>query len=233
MVSEPAMMDQSSTARQTPNLVSSSSLTDFTVPAPLKFLISNLKNLVLTQLTADNYTIWRLQLLQHITANGFSGHLTGSSVCPSNPIDLSFTGWNLIDKNLISALLSTISPSILPYVISFSTAHEAWTTLEKRLQSASHSRVIQLKNELHHVQKKDCSMQQYLAKIKTIVDTIAASGSNVDREDIILYILNGLPSSYNLLSVSLTFDALARSPKTHQTQAPMFIVVHCLKFIIY
>ncbi|PKU81649.1 Retrovirus-related Pol polyprotein from transposon TNT 1-94 [Dendrobium catenatum] len=51
-------------------------------------------------------------------------------------------------------------------------------------------------------------MQQYLAKIKTIVDTIAASGSSVDQEDIILYILNGLPSSYNSFKTSIRTSLL-------------------------
>ncbi|PKU86871.1 Retrovirus-related Pol polyprotein from transposon TNT 1-94 [Dendrobium catenatum] len=44
---------------------------------------------------------------------------------------------------------------------------------------------------------KNLTMQQYLTQVKTIVDNIAASGSKIDPEDIILYILNGLPASYN------------------------------------
>ncbi|PKU60961.1 Retrovirus-related Pol polyprotein from transposon TNT 1-94 [Dendrobium catenatum] len=44
---------------------------------------------------------------------------------------------------------------------------------------------------------KNSTMQQYLTQVKTIVDNIAASGSQVDPEDIIIYILNSLPSSYN------------------------------------
>ncbi|PKU86910.1 Retrovirus-related Pol polyprotein from transposon TNT 1-94 [Dendrobium catenatum] len=43
---------------------------------------------------------------------------------------------------------------------------------------------------------KNLTMAQYLIEIKNIVDNIAAAGSKVDTEDIILYILNGLPSSY-------------------------------------
>ncbi|KAI0497520.1 hypothetical protein KFK09_020751 [Dendrobium nobile] len=39
-------------------------------------------------------------------------------------------------------------------------------------------------------------MIQYLKEVKSIVDQIAAVGSTVDNEDIILYILNGLPMSY-------------------------------------
>ncbi|KAL0906248.1 hypothetical protein M5K25_024726 [Dendrobium thyrsiflorum] len=50
---------------------------------------------------------------------------------------------------------------------------------------------------------RDSTMMQYLAQVKTIVDNIAAAGSQVDVEDIILYILNGLPSSYNAFKTSI------------------------------
>lgn len=201
------MAGQTSAAFTPPPSSLSSPLADYTIPAPLKFLISNLKTLVPTQLIADNYAIWRLQLLQHFTANGFAGHLSGATPCPAEPSHPDFASLNLVDKNLISALLSTISPSILPYVISSSTAQEVWTVLERRLQSSSQSQILQLKNELHHIQLKNSSMQQYLTQIKTIVDTIAASGSVVDPEDIILHTLNGLPS-YNSFKAAICTSQL-------------------------
>ncbi|PKU86451.1 5'-3' exoribonuclease 2 [Dendrobium catenatum] len=44
---------------------------------------------------------------------------------------------------------------------------------------------------------KNSTMQQYLANVKNLVDNIAASGSTIDAEDILIFILNGLPSTYN------------------------------------
>ncbi|PKU67943.1 Retrovirus-related Pol polyprotein from transposon TNT 1-94 [Dendrobium catenatum] len=46
-------------------------------------------------------------------------------------------------------------------------------------------------------------MSQYLPEIKTLVDNIAAAGSQVDTEDIILYILNGLPPSYQSFKTAI------------------------------
>ncbi|PKU59756.1 Retrovirus-related Pol polyprotein from transposon TNT 1-94 [Dendrobium catenatum] len=75
---------------------------------------------------------------------------------------------------------------------------------------------------------KDLSVQQYLTRIKTIVDNISASGSKIESEDIMLHILNGLPSSYNsfkstirnsLLPVDLdTFYALLCNEEIHLHQ---------------
>ncbi|PKU66252.1 hypothetical protein MA16_Dca014102 [Dendrobium catenatum] len=56
---------------------------------------------------------------------------------------------------------------------------------------------MQLKNELYRVQMKDLPMQQYLTRIKSLVDNISASGSQIDPEDIMLHILNGLPPTFN------------------------------------
>ncbi|KAI0507212.1 hypothetical protein KFK09_013334 [Dendrobium nobile] len=46
-------------------------------------------------------------------------------------------------------------------------------------------------------------MTQYLADIKSLVDNIASAGSTVDTEDIILYILNGLPPSYQSFKTAI------------------------------
>ncbi|PKU82870.1 Retrovirus-related Pol polyprotein from transposon TNT 1-94 [Dendrobium catenatum] len=193
------MADQESTnthPNPSPSLSGQQSA-DLTIPPQLKFLISNIKNLIPHALTADNYAIWRIQVLQQFTANGYAGHLTGASPSPADVTSPEALRWQLEDNNLLSALFSTISSSILPYIITSTTAQEVWQVLERRLQPTCRSRVIQLKNELHHVQMKNLTMQQYLSQIKTIVDSIAASGSKVDPEDIIIHILNGLPSSYN------------------------------------
>ncbi|KAI0500641.1 hypothetical protein KFK09_018857 [Dendrobium nobile] len=214
-------MASSGSAASAPAEVSSLSaaMTEFSVPSSLKFLMSNLRHIVSTSLTHDNYPIWRLQVFKLFSANGFEGFLTGSITAPvvssttSNADELHL--WKQVDQNLVSALLSTISSSVLPYIISLSTAHEIWSVLEKRLQPTNRSRVIQLKNELHHIQMKDLTMTQYLAQVKTLVDNISSSGGHIDVEDVILHTLNGLPSIYNpfksrirIIQQSITLDAL-------------------------
>ncbi|KAI0494689.1 hypothetical protein KFK09_024832 [Dendrobium nobile] len=208
------MGDQES-ANSLPPFTSSSSTfqtgstsNEISIPAPLKFLVSNIKNLIPHPLTAKNYAIWRMQILQHFQANGYSGHLNGDLPAPVDPSTQEHVRWQFMDNNILPALFSTISPSILPYIIFSTTSHAAWSILEKHLQPTNRSRVIQLKNELHHIQMKNLTMQQYLARIKSIVDNIAASRSKIDPEDIILHILNGLPSIYNSFKTSIRTSLL-------------------------
>ncbi|PKU73369.1 Retrovirus-related Pol polyprotein from transposon TNT 1-94 [Dendrobium catenatum] len=52
------------------------------------------------------------------------------------------------------------------------------------------------------------TMQQYLSQVKNIVDNIAAAGSKIDPEDIVLYILKGLPSTYNSFKTTVRTSPL-------------------------
>ncbi|KAI0493150.1 hypothetical protein KFK09_027426 [Dendrobium nobile] len=199
-------MATSSTGSQTTENQDTETLDTYNIPGSLKFVISNIKIIANNPLSSDNYTIWRSQVLKLLTANGFLPYIQTSTPIPdrlkiqpdgttaTNP---KYSEWVLIDQNLAADICSTVSPAILPYVINLTTTATIWSTLERRLQSSNRSRVIQLKNELHNLQMKNDTMSQYLTTVKSIVDNIAAAGSVLDQEDIILYTLNGLPASYN------------------------------------
>ncbi|KAL0903685.1 hypothetical protein M5K25_028083 [Dendrobium thyrsiflorum] len=184
---------------------SQSLLNPLNIPPQLKFVLSNIKNLVSTPLTSENYPIWRSQVEKIYTANGFKGFLDGSSKPP--PQDQSPSSspdvWHFLDHNLAAALFSIITPSILPYVLSLTHCAKIWATLAHRLQASTRSRLIQIKKELHHLSKGDQSMSQYLLTVKSKVDALSAAGSSLDPEDVILYILNGLPATYQAFKTAI------------------------------
>ncbi|PKU77483.1 Retrovirus-related Pol polyprotein from transposon TNT 1-94 [Dendrobium catenatum] len=195
----------SSTSSPTNNSDAPPASDNVAIPPQLKFFMANVKTMVTVQLNTDNHLIWKSQLLKLFAANNYEGYLTGATEKPAkqilgidgsvrvNPL---FTTWMLIDQHLASAIYSTVSASLLPYILNLESTHEIWTTLELRLKSTHRSRLLQLKNELHQLQLGDKTMFQYLTEIKTKVDAIAAAGSSIDTEDIILYTLNGLPGTY-------------------------------------
>ncbi|KAI0507949.1 hypothetical protein KFK09_014077 [Dendrobium nobile] len=189
-----------------------SSPTEVSIPAQLKFFMSNIKTLVTVQLTIDNHLIWKSQLLKLFIENNFEGYLKGTMVKPlkllsstdgSSTLNPLYTSWLLIDQHLASAIYSTISASLLPYILNLETTHDIWMTLERRLQSSNCSRILQLKNELHQLQLGDKTMFQYLSDIKDKVDAIAGAGAHIDSENIIHYTLNGLPNTYQSFKTSI------------------------------
>ncbi|XP_020681658.2 uncharacterized protein LOC110099005, partial [Dendrobium catenatum] len=183
-----------------------------TIPSALKFVVSNLKTIVSIQLDADNYPVWKAQIAKNFRANGFDRFLDSSFSLPAADTSQSDgtstqnrqrTQWLLTDQNLAAALCSTISSPILPYVVHLDSTAAIWSMLESRFQSTNRSKVIQLKNSLHNIALKNQSISEYLFEIKKIVDQITASGATVDHEDVILYILNGLPPAYQSFKTSI------------------------------
>ncbi|PKU87463.1 Retrovirus-related Pol polyprotein from transposon TNT 1-94 [Dendrobium catenatum] len=210
--------------------------TDVVIPATLKFLLANIKNVINVQLLPENYPTWRSAIYKLFAANHFSGYLDGTVLPPPKHL-LTATGqltlnpqhstWTLIDQNLSVALFSTISPPILPYILTLETSASIWKTLEQRFFSTNRSRVIQLKNELQSLSMLNKTMTEYLAAIKTTVDNIRSAGGTVDNEDVLHYILNGLPPSYQSFKTTIRSSlhpislddlySLLRSEEVHQT----------------
>lgn len=73
-------MEQSATS-QLEDQLDSLSLNEVVIPSALKFQITNIKSIVSTQLTSDNYSTWRSQMLKQFKANGFLSFLDGSNSC--------------------------------------------------------------------------------------------------------------------------------------------------------
>ncbi|PKU60455.1 Retrovirus-related Pol polyprotein from transposon TNT 1-94 [Dendrobium catenatum] len=71
------------------------------------------------------------------------------------------------------------------------------------------------------------SMTDYLASIKSIVDNIRAAGGTIDNEDVLHYIINGLPPSYQSFKTTIRSSlqpislddlySLLRSEEVHQS----------------
>ncbi|KAI0492292.1 hypothetical protein KFK09_026562 [Dendrobium nobile] len=169
----------------------------------LKFVISNLKFLVPLSLTPDNFPIWSTQIAKLFKANGFAAFLDPKSAAENLDPNQDSNQWIVMDQNLATSMCSTISPVVLPYVIHLESTQEIWSTLHTRFQSSNRSKVIQLKNELHNISMQTMSMMQYLTEIKKIVDQISSTGSSFDLEDVMTYILNGLPPAYQSFTTTI------------------------------
>ncbi|KAI0501098.1 hypothetical protein KFK09_019316 [Dendrobium nobile] len=157
-----------------------------------KFVL--ISTIVPEPLSNENYPIWKSQILKLLRANGFANFLDNAVQKPSrllqytdgsSELNPAYTHWILVDQNLAAALCSTISSSILPYVLHLDRCADIWTTLEQRLQASNRSRVIQLKHELHNILMRNLSMTQYLTAVKTLIlreGGLELASSSLSRE---------------------------------------------------
>jgi hypothetical protein len=56
---------------------------------------------------------------------------------------------------------------------------------------------MQLKQELHNLQKNKMNISDYSTKVKNLADVFASIGTPVDDEDLVAVTLNGLRKDYS------------------------------------
>ena len=94
--------------------------------------------------------------------------------------------------------------SQIGYVRHAKTARDAWNSLVNVHESKGLIRKLQLRRDFFSVQKRDDeSVQKYVDRCQLLYDQLAAIGSNLSDEDIVLMILTGLPASYAPLIMAL------------------------------
>ena len=80
---------------------------------------------------------------------------------------------------------------------------EAWDTLVKMFATNTKARKIQLKNELHTVERKNMSISDYALKIKGICENLASINVSVDDDDKVEVCLRGLGPQYRAFATSI------------------------------
>ena len=88
-------------------------------------------------------------------------------------------------------------------IIGHTSSHSAWVALEKIFSSSSRARSMQLRLELQTTRKGSMSMIDYIMKIKSVADSLAAIGKPVYNQDQVMNLLGGLSIDYNAVVTAL------------------------------
>lgn len=115
-----------------------------------------------------------------------------------------FVAWMRTDQALMAWLLASIFQSMLGRVVCCTTSDHIWITLEQLFTGSSRARVLQLCFQLQLINKGSMSINDYILKMRRVADNLNAAGQIISDEDLILYILGGLGSEYDLVVVNLT-----------------------------
>jgi len=80
---------------------------------------------------------------------------------------------------------------------------QAWDTLVKMYSTNTQARKMQLKQELHNLQKNKMNISDYFKKVKNLADALAFIGTLIDDEDLVVMTLNGLGKDYSQFRTSI------------------------------
>ena len=100
------------------------------------------------------------------------------------------------DNLIFSALVGSLTPSIIPLIQQTNSSREAWTTLANIYARPSRGRIKQIKEQLKHATKGSQTITEYMHFIKTRTDKLALLDKPLEDEDLIEKILDGLDDEY-------------------------------------
>lgn len=168
------------------------------------------------KLGITNYILWKTQVLSSIRANACEGFIGGTNAQPQRLIIQSnnnqrvttlpnpdFLIWQRQDQALMSWLLSSMTKEVLGHVTSCTLSLELWRDIESSFSSQTKAKILQLRMQLQNSKKWPLTVTDYYTKVKMKAANFIASSTFISDEELILYILGGLGSEYDLVVVNI------------------------------
>lgn len=175
----------------------------FTVPASAPVTFSHS---ISEKLDDKNFLLWRQQVEPVIKAHKLYHYVVCPTIPPrfltdtdrdSGTVNSAYTAWEQQDQMLLSWLQSTLSSSILARVLGSVHSYEVWEKIHSYFQHQTRAKARQLRTELRHLSLEDKPVDEFLAKVKSLVDSLAYVGDPVSPKEHLDVILEGLAQDYD------------------------------------
>lgn len=147
---------------------------------------------------------WSIQFQSTLAGNGLFGFFDGTEVAPPryalntegevlSEETTAYKTWKQTDMALLSLLMATLEEDIVDVIIGCKTSQQAWLALQEKFSAVSRVSIMQLQT----IQKGGENIEKYLQRVKSARDQLLSVGVVIQEEDIIIFILNGLPDEYS------------------------------------
>nr|KYP72170.1 hypothetical protein KK1_004754 [Cajanus cajan]KYP72182.1 hypothetical protein KK1_004768 [Cajanus cajan] len=144
--------------------------------------------MISSKLDETNFLIWRQQVEPVIKAH----RLQHFVVCPKNPLRFlnetdrdagklnpEYIAWEQQDQILMLWLQSSLSPTILSRVLGSNHLYQVWDKIHDYFHKQTRARARQLRTELRSTSLEEKPMEEFLLRIKALVDALASFGESV------------------------------------------------------
>lgn len=186
-------------------------------PVPIN-IAATLSAAISIKLDQENYLLWKAQALPALHGNDLFGFVDGSNAAPpkripaavgsSNQVDNpEYAAWHKQDQQVLSGLLTSLTPAVLGHVQLLKTSAQVWEALDRTFASRSKARIVQLRTALVKPKKRDTSMSAYYQHTKKIADTMAMIGNPLSDDEVVSYILAGLGEDHENFTTSMSVIA--------------------------
>jgi hypothetical protein len=107
--------------------------------------------------------------------------------------------WIQQDQAILSAFVSSMTEDVVGMVMFAGTSREAWETLAGAFATTLFARSSGLHQQMAELKKHDMTVNVYFHKMKALADELTSIGQPLRDDELISYILAGLPKEFDAL----------------------------------
>jgi hypothetical protein len=171
----------------------------------------DINQIVSEKLDKNNFHAWKFRMTNFLMGKGFWDYVEGENEDPpelpeenATAVQIkAFKDWNQGAHKVMYWLSVSVTDIMIGHIQDAHTPAEAWQNLVQMFQTNTKARKLQLKQELHTMEKKNMSINEYSLKIKGIVESLASINVFVDDDDLVSVCLNGLGKEYKPFKTSI------------------------------
>lgn len=165
------------------------------------------------KLTKQNHPLWAAQILTTLRGAQLEEHIVSTTAAPAAEIEKEdgdkdkktkivipnpeYKTWFVQDQQVLGFIFSSLSREVLQQVAGARTAAQAWNMIDDMFSCKSKAGTINVLLALTTTQKGPMSISEYIAKMRSLADEMAAAGKPLDEEELVAYIINGLDSEFD------------------------------------
>eukprot|EP00261_Vitis_vinifera_P039164 XP_019080407.1 PREDICTED: uncharacterized protein LOC109123862 [Vitis vinifera] len=153
-----------------------------------RFVPINFNHSLSVKLDNKNFLIWKQQIVSAIRGYGLQ-----KFVFSDDEVQFNFSPEKMRD----------LEKQLRNSSIGYDTSFLLWGRLEQYFASQTRAKAKQFKTQLQHTKKGGSTIDEYLAKIKVCVDSLASVGVSLSTKDHVESILDGLPNDYESFVTSV------------------------------
>jgi hypothetical protein len=163
-------------------------------------MLDNINQIVSEKFDKNNFHAWKFRMINFLMGKKIWDYVEGENEDPpelpeenATTVEIkAFKDWNQGACKVMYWLFISVTNTMIGHIQDAHTPAEAWQNLVQMFQTNTKARKLQLKQELHTVEKKNMSINEYSLKIKGIVKSLASINVSVDDDDLVSICLNGL-----------------------------------------